>query len=591
MPFDALSIAGLKKELTDDLANSRIVKIYQPHHDTIIFEVFHPFPRRELRLLISVHPQFFRTHLVDEKPVNPLQPPAFCMLLRKYLQGGRILRVEQPPWERIIIFQIEVYEPDHGLTNFSLIFEAMGRPSNLLLVNGEGKILDAIKRFPDAPEQGREIMPGQPYTFPPTPASFHPGTLTLSALERMVRFSPASRKISTVLSKEVFGLSRSLVEEILTRAGVSSVLTVAEVTDDLIRLIYEKLIALAKERPGQSGAYLYLDPAGVPQDYFPYQPQHLPAERLQLVPDLNSAIVATLHQQSERAVRQQKTQQLKSIVKKAMQKATRKRDKQRQELAGAEEADTYRLYGELILVYAGTIKPGQSQLVVANYYDSQNAPVTIPLDPALTPNANSQLYYRKYNKAKKGQTKIRAQLDRTQRELEYYASLENALEHVSSPADFLEIETEMVEAGLLKMGNRPKPPRTKGMKNQPSRFISGEGWEILVGRNNKQNDELSMRTAAPHDLWLHTQKIPGSHVIIRTQGNPVPPTVLLEAANLAIYFSKARGSTKVAVDYTEKKHLRKPSGARPGFLLYDHYQTLIIDPDPEILARFGLDAP
>ncbi|NLY92237.1 MAG: fibronectin-binding domain-containing protein [Firmicutes bacterium] len=589
MPFDALSIAKLIPELNEELSNGRINKIYQPDAETFIFEVFHPFPRRELLLLISVHPRFFRAHLVEEKPVNPLRPPAFCMLLRKYLQGGRILRVEQPPWERILIFTIEVYEEDLGLTNFSLIFEALGRSSNLLLVNGEGNIIDVLKRRPDSPPHSREIIPGKPYSLPPAPGLPNPETLTFSAWKRICQFSPAARGIATVLTKEVFGLSRLLAEEILTRAGVPSTLTVADLTSDQLRELYYQISTLGQAGGEKSAAFIALDPAGVPLDFFPYQPRHLPAERITPAPNLNSAIVASLHRQSQLALARQKVERLQAVLRKAAQKAIKKRDKQRQELAGAEIADTYRLYGELIAVHLGEIKRGQTRLVVPNYYDPEGTSVTIPLDPALSPVANSQLYYKKYNKAKKGQAKIREQLERTEMELDYYASLENALANLSSPADLMEIETEMVEAGLLKTISRSKPTAGGETKNRPSLFRAGNGWEIMVGRNNKQNDQLSMRTAAPHDLWLHTQKIPGSHVIIRTQGKPVPPSVLLAAANLAVYFSKARGSTKVPVDYTERRHLRKPTGAPPGFVLYDHYQTLIIDPDPLILARFGLN--
>ncbi|HEY8391906.1 MAG TPA: NFACT RNA binding domain-containing protein [Capillibacterium sp.] len=589
MPFDALTIAQLIPEFNEELLNSRINKIYQPEAETVILEVFHPFPRREQRLLISVHPQFFRVHLVKEKPANPLQPPAFCMLLRKYLQGGRILRVEQPPWERLLSFTIEVYEEELGLANFSLIFEALGRSSNLLLVNGEGKIIDALKRRPAANGQHREISPGAPYALPPAPGLPHPGTLTFAAWERICQFSPATSQVAGVLAKEVFGLSRSLVQEILARAGIPATLTVAELTTGQRREIYDQIKALNQEAQIESGAFLYLDPAGVPLDFFPYQPRHLPAERVEKASDLNSAIVASLHRQSQLALAQQKVTHLKGILRKAVEKAAKKRDKQRQELAGAEDAETYRIYGELIAVHLREIKRGQTELVVPNYYDPSGSLVAIPLDPALSPVANSQNYYKKYNKAKKGQAKIKEQLERTERELDYYGSLENALANLTSPADFLEIEAEMAEAGLLKKTGRTKPATAGGPKNQPSLFRTGDGWEILVGRNNKQNDQLSMKTAAPYDLWLHTQKIPGSHVIIRTQGKPVPPAVLLAAANLAVYFSKARGSSKVPVDYTEKRHLRKPAGAPPGFVLYDRYQTLIIDPDPEILTGFGLN--
>ena len=591
MPFDAFSIAHLTKELNKNLRNSRIDKIYQPDKETIIVEVFHPFPRRELRLLITVHPHFYRAHLVAEKQVNPLRPPAFCMLLRKYLQGGRIVQLDQPPWERIIRIQVEVYHPEAGLTMFSLIFEAMGPSSNLILVNGEAVIIDALRRLAETPQRGREIMPGKPYLPPPAPGLYHPGNLTWAAWERIFQFSPGEQRITKVLAKELFGLSHPLQQEIMQRAGVPTAMTVAEATAEVLQRLYNEVTAWNRRTQEEPVCFLYLDPSGSPRDFFPYQPLHLQAERLKPASDVNSAIVATLHQRSQDAVYRQKRDQLKSTIRKAIKKAAKKREKQRAELASAEDADTYRLYGELIAVHLHEIKRGQTELVAPNYYHPQAEKITIPLDPVLSPIANSQLYYKKYNKAKNGQAKIRTQLKRTEMELEYYASLESTLENPLSFDDLLEIEAEMTEAGLLKAKKRTKQPSSSRVKNRPSLFRSAGGWEILVGRNNKQNDQLTMKTASPHDLWLHTQKIPGSHVIIRTQGKPVPPEVLLEAANLAVYFSKARGSSKVPVDYTEKRHLRKPAGAPPGFVVYNRYQTLRIDPDPEILARFGIIDP
>lgn len=591
MPFDAFSITHLTRELNEHLRNSRIGKIYQPDKETIIIEVFHPFPRRELRLLITVHPQFYRAHLVAEKPANPLRPPAFCMLLRKYLQGGRIIQLEQPPWERIIRIQVEVYHPEAGLSTYSLIFEAMGPSSNLILVNGEGIIVDALRRLAETPQREREIMPGRSYLPPPAPGLYHPANLTRTAWERILQLSPREQKITTVLTKEIFGLSRPLQQEIIQRAGVPTTMTVAEATTDVQQRLYNEVTAWDQRTKEEAVCFLALDPSGSPLDFFPYQPHHLPAERLKPIADVNSAIVAALHQRSQDADRKQKRDQLKSTIRRAIKKAAKKRDKQQAELASAADADTYRLYGELITAHLHEIKRGQTELVAPNYYHPEAVEVTIPLDPVLSPVANSLLYYKKYNKAKKGLTMIRTQLERTEMELEYYASLESALENSLTWADLLEIEAEMTEAGLLKPKRRTKQPSNPRVNNRPSLFRSAGGWEILVGRNNKQNDQLSIKTAAPHDLWLHTQKIPGSHVIIRTQGKPVPPAVLLEAANLAVYFSKARGSSKVPVDYTEKRYLRKPAGAPPGFVVYNRYQTLRIDPDPEILARFGIIDP
>ena len=259
-----------------------------------------------------------------------------------------------------------------------------------------------------------------------------------------------------------------------------------------------------------------------------------------------------MHQRSQDADRKQKRDQLKSTIRRAIKKAAKKRDKQQAELASAADADTYRLYGELITAHLHEIKRGQTELVAPNYYHPEAVEVTIPLDPVLSPVANSQLYYKKYNKAKKGLTMIRTQLERTEMELEYYASLESALENSLTWADLLEIEAEMTEAGLLKPKRRTKQPSNPRVNNRPSLFRSAGGWEILVGRNNKQNDQLSIKTAAPHDLWLHTQKIPGSHV--HPHMNRFARCLL--EPELAVYFSKARGSKKSPL--TTPKNICRP---------------------------------
>jgi predicted ribosome quality control (RQC) complex YloA/Tae2 family protein len=589
MPFDAYSIHALKNELNKNLINSRIGKIFQPDQETIVLEAFHPYPRKELKILISIHPQFYRTHLMTEKCINPPQPPAFCMLLRKYLQGGRIICLDQPLWERILIFRIENYQPEGRLTTFSLIFEAMGRSSNLLLVNTEGMVIDALKRLPDGPKRKREIMPGTVYSPPSPPVSYHPNNITFSALQRIIQLSSAALELSTVLSKEIFGLSRSLVLEVLHRAGISTTATVGDSDLEVINRIFNTLVSLDRKiQEDNYSAFLYLDERGKPIDFFPYKPLHLPVDKLISVPNLITAIESTLQHLNEESSLQRKADRLKKVLKEAKKKALKKRSKQEVEFSNAEDANTYQLYGELITVHLGEITRGQTELLASNYYDPEGGSVLIPLDPALSPVENSQFYYKKYNKAKKGLDKIQRQLNITEIELDYLASLENSLQEPYSFEDLMEIEEEMQETGLLKMKSKSKPRSRPLPVSKPSVFRAGDGWEILVGRNNKQNDQLTMKIASPGDLWLHTQKIPGSHVIIRSQGKTVTKDILLEAANLAVYFSKAQGSSKVPVDYTEKRHVRKPSGSRPGFVLYDHFQTLIIDPDAEILEKFGL---
>lgn len=592
MPFDALAVAALCQEYRQLLVNGRIDRIFQPGREKVVFSVFHPFPRQDLWLLFSVHPLFCRSHLIEKKPVSPQEPPAFCMLLRKYLQGGRFLEVSQPSSERILHFKIENYNAEEGLTVFTLIFEATGRFANLVLVDGEGRVLDALKRLPERDGQSRAVLPGVLYTPPPAPAGRQLETLTVQDLRLLIDRSPADRPLRQILVEEILGVSPFLAAEVLYRAGLDPKTAAGslspEETPAQAEKIYSALAELHRQiKAGEIRPYCY-ERDGRPVDFFPYRPLSLPESALVPAASLNQAVAKTLDQrehQEELAARQRN---LIKIVTRAKKKTEKKAEKQEEELAQAEDADRWRIYGELLTAYRHQVPRGASQVELVDYYDPEGKTVTIPLDPALPVNQNAQNYFKKYAKAKKGRARIAAELEKTREELAYLESLESSLQNDLDLDELTAVEEEMQEAGLT------KERRTTGRSRQssggrPALFRSSEGWEILVGKNNRQNDQLTFKISSPRDLWFHTQKIPGSHVLIRCGGKEVGQVTILEAANLAVYFSKARHSSKVPVDYTERRHVHKPAGARPGFVLYKNYQTLTITPDPALLKRLGVE--
>lgn len=585
MPFDAMAVSALKDELQRALVNGRVEKIYQPQKDLLIFSVYHPFPRRELLFLISTHPRYTRCHILTEKPDNPPQPPAFCMLLRKYLQGGRILLVDQPPWERLLTLRIENFDPERGLIAFSLIFEAMGRFSNLILLDDQDVIIDALKRFPEPAKGAREIFPGRRYETPPVPTRFHPGNLTLTDLQIMIDRSPAGRPLQRILTEELLGLSTPLSLEIMHRAGVGRGETAGGIKPETVESLYGEVKSFQDRIAGaRFSAYIYLDESGEPVDFFPYLPRHLERERLKETSGISRAIELTVNRRQLEADANRRQEWLKKAVREAKKKLLRKKEKQLAELKNTEDADLYRLYGELLTANQYRIPKGLDRIELSNYYDPEGKSVTISLDPSLTANENAQNYFKKFSKAKKGKSRITEQLNKTEEALEYLDTVESFLQDGLAPAELREVEEEMQEAGLIKKTKKARPGSSSTV-SRPKSYRSTTGREILVGRNNKQNDLLTMKLAGPRDLWFHTQKIPGSHVVVRSQGRPVDEITLLEAANLAVHFSKARNSTKVPVDYTEKRYVRKPPGATPGFVLYDNFQTIIIDPDPKVLER------
>lgn len=589
MPFDAITVSALKHELNQTLSNARIDKVFQPEQETVVFSLFHPCPRRDLRLLFSVHPRFYRAHLLTEKMVNPEKPSAFCMLLRKYLQGGRFLKVEQPPWERILLIKIQNYNAEQGLTGFTLVFEAMARFSNLLLLDAENRIIDALKRFPASDRETRKVFPGAAYVPPPSfsVTGRHLGNLTRQDLQIMIDRSPSGRHLKQILTEEILGVSPALTREIFHRAQINPKETAGAAPPETAEKLHAVLDEFRRLVTEESFTCFYYEKNGQPEDLFPYRPDSLPSSMLKPAPGLSPGLENTIHRQEREDKLFGRKQQLQKIITQAKKKTARKKNKQLDELARAEDAATYRLYGEL-LTACPQIPRGADRVELVNYYDPAGKTVVIPLDPALSANKNAQKYFKKYAKAKKGQKQISLQLQRTDEDLEYLESLESYLQNQWNTEDLYAIEEEMREAGLMKNRESARRFRLQHSPSRPVVFRSSEGWEILVGRNNKQNDQLTFKKSSPRDLWLHTQKIPGSHVLVRCRGSKISRETLLEAANLAVYFSKARNSTKVPVDYTERRYVRKPAGSRPGFVLYDNFQTIYITPDPEVLKRLGI---
>jgi|SRR5690554_604151 len=602
MPFDALTIAALKNELNEIIINGRIEKIFQPQKDLIFLNVFHPFPRRSLQLLLSANSRFTRCHLVSEKPTNPTQPPAFCMLMRKYLQGGRILRIKQPSWERILHLEVENLHPDHGLITYSIIFEAMGRFSNIVLIDHENRIIDALKRFPQGSKGVREIFPGQKYIAPPTPAKFNPSTIGPENLKIMIDRSPSDRPLQKILIQEIMGISTYLALEILSKtskAGAKSIdpqKTAGEIDRTEIDLLFDVLKSFHQMTETSCfSPTISKDEAGAPIDVFAYCPTSVKSKFLSAVEEINQGIELTLHQQSKKSNLDQRQEQYKKIITAALKKTKRKWKKQKAEWEKAEDADLFKLFGELLTVHQNSVPRGAHEIELENYYDA-NKKITVPLDPSLGANENAQKYFKRYNKAKKGRIFTNEQLAKTETEINYLESLENVLQDLLKEEELAEVQEELYEAGLLKKDRkkvRPSSGRKSSGRRRPSspvskphEYISSSGYKILVGRNNRQNDLLTMKKASPDDIWFHTQKIPGSHVVIRTEGKTIDEETILEAAKLAAYYSKARNSTKVPVDYTEKRYVRKPTGSKPGFVLYENFKTIIVNPDPDLIKKF-----
>ncbi|MFO7173103.1 MAG: NFACT RNA binding domain-containing protein [Bacillota bacterium] len=599
MGFDATVLAAVVDELDRHLRGGRIHKVYQPTPWELHLLVY--AGREHLRLLLSCHPQGARLHLTQVVRPNPPHPPTFCMLLRKHLEGGRILAVRQVGRERIAHVEVGALDELGNPATYTLVAEVMGKHSNLVLLAPSGRIIDAARRATEEQNRYREVLPGLPYVPPPPTGKLDPAAVTGEELGQWLAragVEAMGRPAWQFVLDAVDGLGPLVAREIAHRAGVGGLagnLGPAEL-DRLARACRE-LYALVDSRA--FAPTLLLDEAGQPRDFAVVELRHWAGATLPV--DSVSALLDRFYAaQEERQRTTALRAELRRVLAQELGRVRRKLQAQLEDLRRAEEAEPLRQKGELLMAYLWQVPRGADRVELPNFYDPEQRPVVIELDPALSPAENAQAYFRRYQKARSGLQAIREQVARSQAELQYLEQVEATLAAAASLPELEEIRAELAAEGYLSEGPAEEKGRGAGARGaaggrrageglqgsgQPSRPLvvrSSDGLEIWVGRNNRQNETLTFKLAAPTDLWLHAKEIPGAHVILRLPPGVEPPeTSLREAALLAAYFSKARLSANVPVDYTLRRHVRKPPGARPGMVLYDHHRTLHVTPDPE----------
>jgi predicted ribosome quality control (RQC) complex YloA/Tae2 family protein len=554
MPFDGFTTSALVWELEKKLLRARVDQITQPEPLEVVLGLRQP--GQNIPLLLSCDPKFARANFASRQLSNPTSPPPFCMVLRKYLQGARLVDIAQKNWERIIYFTFQTATSE----TLVLALELMGRHSNLILFEPEKReIIDAIKHVTEDVNRFREVVPGARYLDPPQGGRLSPEELTLPTLEKMLSASSGSCK--QLLLQSFVGLSPFLTEELLAQCGYGPDVSCAEVEGEKLWQSWQNLLALQRNAQFQPCIV-----AGG-NDFAAFLPLKSPATP---VSSLEAAVAQTLDRSAWEEKLSKAKGSLRRAVRRAIKKTQRKIAAQKAELFTAEDAEHYRIKGELLKASLGQVPPGSSQVTLPNYYHPELKPITIDLDPSLSPQANVEKLFRRYGKLKKGKQEIARQLALSQQELEYLESVEQSLLDASFE-ELPEIEAELREAGLL-------PPLRRAKKvpaSSPHRFRFRD-HEILVGRNNYQNDRLTLRQAKGSDLWLHAKQIPGSHVIVRPGTDD--EEVINVAAQLAAYYSKARESQNVPVDFTLVKHVHKPNGAKPGFVVYKGEKTVFVNP-------------
>ncbi|MED4989028.1 NFACT family protein [Parageobacillus toebii] len=566
MAFDGVFTYAMTKELQQALEGGRITKIHQPFAHELVLQI--RSYGRNYKLLLSAHPSYARVHLTNETYDNPAEPPMFCMLLRKHLEGSIIEAIRQVDFDRIITIETKGRNEIGDIHTRQLIIEIMGRHSNIILIDKDtNTIIDSIKHLSPAVNRYRTVLPGHEYIAPPSHGKINPLEATEETVLKKIDFHAG--KLAEQLVAAFSGISPLLAKEIVFRAGLANRATLPKSFISLMDEVRANRFAPAMYTNGEKEWFYALPLTHLQVEAKPFD-------------TLSELLDRFYFGKAERDRVKQQAHDLERFIANEKAKNEKKLIKLKQTLEEAKQAEQYRLYGELLTANLYAIERGMKEIEVINYYDENGATVTIPLDPQKSPSENAQSYFQKYQKAKNSLNVVQEQIKRTNEEITYFNTLLQQLE-TAAPKDVEEIREELIEQGYLRARATKQTKKQKPRKIELDRYVASDGTEILVGKNNKQNDYLTTKLAHKDEIWLHTKDIPGSHVVIRSK-NPSEQTIA-EAANLAAYFSKARQSSSVPVDYTRVRYVKKPSGAKPGFVIYENQQTIYVTPDEDLVIR------
>ena len=571
MAFDGITIANIVTELNQTITGGKINKIAQPENDELIITIKNQ--RKQYRLFLSASASLPLIYLTETNKPSPLTAPNFCMLLRKHIGSGKIIAIEQPGMERIIRFTIEHLNELGDLCTKYLIVEIMGKHSNIIFCNEEDQIIDSIKHVSAHMSSVREVLPGRPYFIPETQSKLNPFVLTEEIFQEKIFPRPVN--VAKAIYTSITGISPLMAEEVCYRAGIDGGIptdgledvervhlahTFLRMVDDIRDGHFEPNIIYKGKEPVEFACF----PLSQYQDY-----------RAVSYPSIFPVLETYYAEKNIVTKMRQKTVDLRKIVQNALERNVKKYQLQQKQLKDTEKKEKYRVWGELLNTYGYEVEPGAKSMEALNYYT--NEMIQIPLDETMTPQENAKKYFDKYSKLKRTKEALDTLLQETGDEIKHLESIAAALDIASSEEDLVQIKEEMMEYGYVKRKN------TGGKKvkvtSRPYHYISSDGYDIYVGKNNFQNDELSFKFASGNDWWFHVKGQPGSHVIVKSKNEELPDRTFEEAGKLAAYYSKGRQAPKVEIDYTQKKNLRKPTGGKPGFVVYYTNYSLLIEPD------------
>lgn len=574
MAFDGITIAAMVQELNKNLEGGRFNKIAQPEADELLITAKGPGGQR--RLLICASASLPLIYFTEKNKPSPLTAPNFCMLLRKHIGSGRISSIRQPGLERVIEFELEHLNEMGDPCKKRLIFELMGKHSNIIFCDQDGMILDSIKHVSSHMSSVREVLPGRTYFIPKTQDKADPLSISEENFIELVCKKPCN--ISRAIYTSLTGISPVIAEEICYRASIDgndAALSLDETA--CIHLYHTFLRMMDQVKEGDfTPTIIYREKEPVEYAVLPLTQYGSGYETKTF--DSVSSMLETYYATKNVLTRMhQKSADLRRIVQTALERNRKKLLLQQKQMKDTAKKDKYKVYGELINTYGYGLEEGCSSFQALNYYTNEE--ITIPLDPTLSPGDNAKKYFERYGKLKRTEEALTGQIQETESEIEHLDSIANALDIALSESDLSQIKEELTEYGYIKKHYTGKKGQKMQAKSKPFHYVSSDGYDIYVGKNNFQNDELTFKFATGNDWWFHAKKMAGSHVVVKTQDGTLPDRTFEEAGRLAAYYSKGRTAPKVEIDYIQKKHVKKPAGAKPGFVVYYTNYSLMASPD------------
>lgn len=570
MAFDGITIANIVSELNHTIVGGKINKIAQPEADELMITVKNN--RTQYRLFLSASASLPLIYLTGENKQGPLTAPNFCMLLRKHIGSARILSVTQPGLERILIFELEHLNELGDICRKKLIVEIMGKHSNIIFCQEDDTIIDSIKHISANMSSVREVLPGRTWFIPHTQDKLDPLSMSREAFTETVFAKPVP--VFKAVYTSLTGFSPMIAEELCVRSGIdpkrqaqeleeTEKETLWQTTDDLVDRIrrqdFSPVIVYQEEEPLEFAAFpltKYQDQKSVPYE------------------SISQVLESYYSMKNKITLIRQKSADLRRIVTTAIERTSKKYELQQKQQKDTEKKEKYRIYGELLNTYGYHLEEGARSLEALNYYT--NEMITIPLDEHLSAAENAKKYFDRYTKLKRTEEALNELLEETRSDLEHLESIRTSLDIALDEDDLVEVREELMEYGYLR--RKGSSGKKKKIVSRPFHYRSSDGFDIYVGKNNFQNDELSFKFASGNDWWFHAKGQPGSHVIVKSNGEELPDRTFEEAARLAAYYSKGRQAPKVEIDYTQKKNLKKPNGAKPGFVIYHTNYSMIAEP-------------